>query len=128
MPNTIETKIEFRGNDGDSTTDATLFSLEFDQAELTKRALTRLGLCWLAAIGSIPIIFAHWVLVPGFFIAGPVMAMTAYKMKTAPDHADGRCPDCKESISLKFEPKDTFPKWTYCPFCKKSIHVRYPDD
>lgn len=124
MPNTIETSIQFRGNDDDSTTEATLFSLEFDQSELTKRALTRLGLCWLASVGSIPIIFAHWVLVPGFFIAGPIMAMTAYKMKTVPDHADGNCPACKEPVSLKFEPKDTFPKWTYCPSCNHSIQVR----
>jgi len=123
MPNTIETKIQFRGNDGDSSSDATLFSLEFDQSELTKRALKRLGLCWLASIASIPIIFAHWVLVPGFFIAGPIMAMTAYKMKTIPDHADGACPVCKESISFKLEPKDSLPKWNYCPSCKKSVQV-----
>jgi len=31
----------------------------------------KLGLFWLLALGSLPIIFAHWVLVPGFFIAGP---------------------------------------------------------
>lgn len=123
MPNTIETAIQFRGNDGDISSDATLYSLEFDQSELTKRALKRLGLCWLASIASIPIIFAHWVLVPGFFIAGPIMAMTAYKMKTVPDHADGACPVCKENISFKLEPKDSLPKWNYCPSCKKSVQV-----
>ena len=123
MPQTIETSVQFRNNDGTQTTDAVLCSLEYDQGELTKRALTRLGLCWLASIGSIPIIFAHWVLVPGFFIAGPIMAMTAYKMKVIPDHADGDCPVCKETISLKLEPKDTFPKWTYCPDCKNSLQL-----
>ena len=123
MPQTKETAIQFRNNDGELTTDAVLYSLAFDQSELTKRALTRLGLCWLASIGSLPIIFAHWVLVPGFFIAGPIMAMTAYKMKVIPDHADGVCPACKESISFKFEPKDTLPKWTYCPSCKNSLQV-----
>lgn len=123
MSKTVEKSIQFRSSDVDNATDATLYLLEFDQSELTKRALTRLGLCWLAALGSIPIIFAHWVLVPGFFIAGPIMAIIAYKMKTAPDHADGTCPVCNESISFKFEPKDTLPKWNYCPSCNKSIQV-----
>ena len=113
----------FRGNNGESSTEAVLYSLEFDQAELTKRALTRLGLCWLASLGSLPIIFAHWVLVPGFFIAGPVMAMTAYKMKTIPDHVDGSCPSCNENITFSLEPKDRLPKWTYCPSCNKSIQI-----
>lgn len=126
MPNTLETNIQFRANSGESTTDATLYSLEFDQSELTKRALTRLGLCWLASIGSLPIIFAHWVLVPGFFIAGPIMAMTAYKMKTIPDHADGTCPACNEKISFKLEPKDQLPKWTYCPSCNNSVQISEP--
>ena len=125
MPQTKETAIQFRNNDGELTTDAVLYSLAFDQSELTKRALTRLGLCWLASIGSLPIIFAHWVLVPGFFIAGPIMAMTAYKMKVIPDHADGICPTCEESISFKFEPKDTLPMWTYCPSCKNSLQVKH---
>ena len=123
MPQTRETKILIKGNDGDTEIVGTLFTLEFDQAELTKRALTRLGLCWLAAIGSIPIIFAHWVLVPGFIIAGPIMAMTAYKTNTMPDQVNGECPVCKDSISIKLEPKDTFPKWTYCPVCNKSIQI-----
>ena len=124
MPTSKETEIQFRTGDADVITDARLFSLEFNQSELTKRALTRLGLCWLASIGSIPIIFAHWVLVPGFFIAGPIMAMTAYKTKSVPDHADGPCPACSENISIKLEPKDSLPKWTYCPACNHSIQVR----
>lgn len=122
MATTIEKNIQFRAGD-EGTAEATLYSLEFDQGELTKRALTRLGLCWLASIGSIPIIFAHWVLVPGFFIAGPIMAMTAYKMKTQPDHAEGECPVCKEKVSIKLEPKDKLPKWSYCPSCNKSIQL-----
>lgn len=123
MPKTIEKPVQFRGSNSENANDAILHLLEFDQGELTKRALTRLGLCWLASIGSIPIIFAHWVLVPGFFIAGPVMAMAAYKMKTIPDRAEGACPECQENISFKFEPKDTLPSWNYCPSCNKSIQV-----
>ena len=125
MPTIKEEPIKFRNssNEAELETDATLYLLEFDQKELTKRSLTRLGLCWLASIGSLPIIFAHWVLVPGFFIAGPIMAVTTYKMKTIPDHADGTCPVCKESITFKLEPKDRLPKWTYCPSCENPVQL-----
>jgi len=92
MPTIETTAILICNNDGDKSTDGKLSTLVFDQAELTKRALTRLGLCWLASLGSLPIIFAHWVLVPGFFIAGPLLAVATYKMKSAADHVDGQCP------------------------------------
>jgi len=126
MPSTETTTILLCNNDGDKSTEGTLSTLNFDQTELTKRALTRLGLCWLASLGSLPIIFAHWVLVPGFFIAGPFMAVAAYKMKSLPDRVEGQCPVCDTAITIKLEPKDQFPKWTYCPSCKNSLHLKQP--
>lgn len=123
MPSSETKTIQFRSNDGENSAEATLYTLVFEQNELTKRALARLGLCWLASVGSIPIIFAHWVLVPGFFIAGPIMAAAAYKMKTMPEKAEGRCPVCNESITIDLEAKDVLPKWTYCPNCNHSIQL-----
>ena len=123
MPSTENTTVHLQDNSGDKINDGILFTRIYDQGELTKRALTRLGLCWLAAIGSIPIIFAHWVLVPGFIIAGPIMAVTAYKMKNIPDRAEGVCPVCNNAITLKLEPKDTLPKWTYCPNCNNALQL-----
>ena len=123
MPQTEIQAARFKASDSDTATVAELAITLYDEKDRMKRALKRLGLFWLLSIGSIPIIFAHWVLVPGFFIAGPIMAMTAYKMKTQPDRAEGVCPSCNENITIKLEPKDTLPKWTYCPSCNKSIQL-----
>ena len=113
----------FKSSNNDASTTAELQITLFDDKDRLKRALMRLGLFWLLAIGSIPIIFAHWVLVPGFFIAGPIAAMMVYRIDQAFDHANGQCPNCEEQITIKLEPKDRLPKWTYCPSCNKSIQI-----
>ena len=86
--------IHFRGNNGAVSTIASLHFTVFDDAERLKRALSRLGLCWLAALGSVFIIILHWVLVPGFVIAGPIMAVSAYRTNRIATKASGICPVC----------------------------------
>jgi uncharacterized protein with PIN domain len=123
-----QTKIEavvFQNSTGDKTTDAQLHTKVFDNKESIIRALKRLGLFWLLALASLPIIGAHWVLVPGFFIAGPIAAIMAYNVREMLDKASGVCPECRESIEIKMEPKELLPKWTYCPQCNNSLHIRH---
>ncbi|WP_455210284.1 hypothetical protein [Kaarinaea lacus] len=121
-----QTKIEplmFKNSSGDKSTEAQLHITVFDSKDSTMRALKRLGLFWLLALASLPIIGAHWVLVPGFFIAGPVAAFLAYKVKEVFDKSSGECPECRKSIEVKMEPKEDFPKWTYCPKCNQSLQI-----
>jgi hypothetical protein len=123
MPRSESQAVTFKSSDNDTSVNAELQVTFYNDKDRLKRALMRLGLFWLLAIGSIPIIFAHWVLVPGFFIAGPFAAMMVYRIDQAFDNASGQCPNCNEKISIKLEPKDTLPKWTYCPSCNKSIQI-----
>jgi len=121
-----QTKIEpvvFNNSSGDKSTDAQLHITVFDSKDTTMRALKRLGLFWLLALASLPIIGAHWVLVPGFFIAGPIAAVLAYKVKEVFDKSSGVCPECRESIEVKMEAKEVLPKWTYCPKCNQPLQI-----
>lgn len=122
MPSIENTAVGIKGNDG-STTSGVLHTTHYEQSDCLKRALMKLGLFWLLALGSIPIIFAHWVLVPGFFIAGPWMAYRTYQIKF--DHLDvqGQCPVCKENVEIKMESNDELPKWTYCPRCNNPLQL-----
>lgn len=95
----------------------------FAPNDRTVRALKTLGLFWALAVGSIPIIIAHWVLVPGFLIAGPIMAVRRYRMTESVDGAEGTCPACKGAIKVSMETTDTLPKWTYCPACNAPIQL-----
>ena len=123
MAQTHIDSVIFKNSNGDKATDARLHTLVFDNKDSTWRALKRLGLFWLLALVSVPIIGAHWILVPGFFIGGPIAAVMIYKTKTAVEKASGVCPQCGESIEVKMEPKDELPKWTYCPACNQSLHI-----
>jgi hypothetical protein len=89
----------------------------------TVRALKTLGLFWALAAVSVPIIIAHWVLVPGFLIAGPVMALRRYRMMRSVDGVEGACPTCRADIKVALEPNDVLPKWTYCPACNGPIQL-----
>jgi hypothetical protein len=95
----------------------------FEHGDCVKRGLLKLGLFWLLAVGSLPIIFAHWVLVPGFFLAGPWMAYRTYKITHRRDHVSGHCPVCTKEITIKLEARDELPKWTYCPACNGPLHI-----
>jgi len=123
MP-TSETKtIQFRNSDGDKTTDAALKITLFDKSDRLKRALKFLALSWLAAGITLFIPLAHFVLVPSFFLLGIYLAFSASKTHQAMDNASGSCPACKEAITIKLEPKDSLPKWTYCPSCNNSLQL-----
>lgn len=123
MPRSETQTVSFKSSNNESSMNAELQITFYDDKDRLKRALKRLGLFWLLAIGSLPIIFAHWVLVPGFFIAGPIAAMMVYRIDQAFDNASGQCPNCSEQITIKMEPKDSLPKWTYCPSCNNSIQI-----
>jgi len=123
MSQTETTTIHFRNNDDSKSNEAILYTIHYNQRDCLKRAFMRLGLFWLLAFVSVFLIIAHWVLVPGFFIAGPIMAVVTYKTKQAAEKCTGQCPSCNEDISVKMDPKDTLPKWTYCPSCSKPLHI-----
>ena len=125
MPSTGITQIQLRDNDG-KTTDGKLYTTLYDSGDRIQRALLRLALLWALAGLSLFIPLAHFVLVPGFLIAGPVAAVMVYRSTQARDRAEGRCPVCGEEISIKLEAKDEIPKWTYCPACNAALQITEP--
>ena len=122
MPTIENTSVNIKSNEG-QTTPGSMQSTHYDHSECVKRALLKLGLFWLLALASIPIIFAHWVLVPGFFIAGPWMAYRTFQVKYTRNHVRGSCPVCQEDVEIKLEGRDELPRWTYCPRCNNPIQI-----
>ena len=108
---------------GDIENEALLHMKSFDARERKIRAAKIWGLMWLGAVLSVPIIIAHFVLVPGFLIAGPVMAMKRYRTTEIPDHASGTCPAGKEEFTVPLEASAKLPMWTHCPQCHASLYL-----
>ena len=122
MPTIENTSVHIKGNDG-QVTSGSLQTSHYDHSECVKRGLLKLCLFWLLALASIPIIFAHWVLVPGFLFAGPWMAYRTFQVKYTRNHVRGSCPVCQEDVEIKLEARDELPKWTYCPRCSNPIQI-----
>ncbi len=107
------------GNQNDAIMHYTVYSA----ADRAKRAVIALVGFWIAAAASLPIPVAHLVLVPGFFIAGPVLAFLRLRMRESKETVVGICPRNNANITIKLENTDTIPKYTYCPECQGALQI-----
>jgi len=95
----------------------------FSPQDRVMRAAKVWGLCWLLATITLFIPIAHFVLVPGFLLAGPIWAIKRYGVTLALEQVTGHCPNNGEEITLKLDPSDHLPMWTYCPVCNASLQL-----
>jgi hypothetical protein len=95
-----------------------------DEHQRTMRAAKIWGIMWLFALFSLPVFIVHFVLVPGFLIAGPVMAAKRYRVTEIPDHISGNCPSCKKELTLGAANLDRLPIRAPCPACGKILLLR----
>ncbi len=103
-----------------------LFYVELpDPSERLVRAGKVLALCWGLAVAAVFIPIVHFVLVPLFLIAGPVMAYQKYRVTILALRADGCCPECQQQVSIALDSGDRIPKRTYCPACNKPLQLVY---
>lgn len=96
---------------------------ERDPAERTARALKAAGVCVALAAVSILLPIAHFVLVPGFLVAAPIVALRRLREGASIVGLTGTCPRCDEERS--FEAKGAFKPGirTSCPVCSFAIGV-----
>lgn len=95
----------------------------FSHQDRVARAAKVWALCWLLAAITLFIPIAHFVLVPGFLLAGPIWAFQRYRVTLSPEQASGHCPISDEEITLQLDASDRLPLWTYCPVCNASLQL-----
>lgn len=100
-----------------------LHIMRYDKRDRVLRAGKMLALYWGLALLSVPILVAHWVLVPAFFLAGPVMAYVRYRVLSRNTHVTGSCPVNKHGITMRLEPNEALPLWKYCPVCQAPLQL-----
>ncbi len=108
-------------DDNNNTADGTLYFTAYNPADRTTRAITALVVCWVIAAVTVFIPIAHFVLVPAFFIAGPIVAFSRFRQQDSKEKVEGTCPRHNGPITVPMENTDTLPKWTYCPECDGAI-------
>ena len=94
-----------------------------DPAERSARAARAAGVCVLLAAVSVLLPIAHFVLVPGFLVAAPIVAMRRLREGASIVALAGTCPRCNETRT--FEVKGPFGKdvRTTCATCSFAIEV-----
>jgi len=126
MTDIKQTPVILKNNDG-KTSIGQLQTSWFNHNDCVKRGLLKLGLFWLLALGAVPIMLVHWVLVPGLLIAGPWMGYVTYKVKQRHDHITGSCPSCQTTIKIKTDARQSLTMWTYCPACNTPLQISEND-
>lgn len=118
-----EQDVRIKANDGVATCDGVFSATHYTSHDRLVRALKALGAMWGLAIVAVFIPLAHFVLVPAFLIAGPVVARGRYKTSVAANDVVGACPSCKQNTKLLLQPADRLPMWKYCPKCNAPIQI-----
>lgn len=94
----------------------------WDSKARLKRALKTLGISWVCGICSLPLPPVHWVLVPGFILGGPFVAMYIYGQAQMILSGEGACPNCGQPFTVaKGEPQ--FPLSDVCDKCHSQVTV-----
>ncbi len=110
-------------NDRGGDADGILHVRKFNVMDRVLRALVMLGLIWLLALISVLVPVAHFILVPSFLLAGPVVAFLRFRVTEVNERVTGACPTCGRQITLPLEADDRLPLWTYCPSAGDPIHL-----
>ena len=122
MPQQITRTIQLKSQAGD-TTQAEMTLKGYSSQERKKRAILTLLSFWALAALSIPILIAHFILVPGFFIGGIVLSSKRWKTEEEAESVHGTCPACRNEITINLEKKNDLPQWQYCPACSDSLEL-----
>jgi hypothetical protein len=90
--------------------------------EAQQRGVKAWVACWLAAIPSLFLPIAHFFLVPGFLILGPIMFIYFKKMTTKILEIRGPCPYCQQIFTTKNQPNQ-WPMDACCDACRRTFSI-----
>ena len=87
------------------------------------RAITFLGVFWLGALAAIVIPVAHFVLVPGLFIAGPFVAHWISKQESVILGGEALCPQCRAHFPI-VQSQSRWPLMDICEHCRTRVTIQ----
>lgn len=125
MAESAEDAVLLKSNDGQQDT-AILHKKLFNKADRVKRGLQLTGIFWLVALCMLPIPVVHFTVLPSLLIAGPIAGFIRFRALEANEHVSGKCPVCKQEVSIPVEANEKLPMHKYCPACDKPVQVLVP--
>lgn len=98
----------------------------WNRRERVLRALKFGGLCWGAALVSVLLPLLHFVLVPSFLLAGPIVGYFILVQTSVVLGGEGVCPGCQAQLPIIRAP-DRFPISDVCARCCRGLKVEPVD-
>ncbi len=124
MPEKITRSIQFKSQASGNTETAEMHITAFSVPEQKTRAIKALLKFWLIAAVCVLIPIAHFLLVPGFFIGGIIVASRRWKTDAEGEDARGCCPACHNQITISLEKDAELPQWHDCPECSDPLQLQ----
>lgn len=94
----------------------------WDKQARLGRALRFWGIFWGMCIVSVFIPLAHFILVPTFFLGGPIAAWIVSQKERAILGGQSTCPECGEFMPIAAA-EDRWPLKDLCTHCYKYISI-----
>ena len=98
----------------------------WDKRARLLRAAKAWATLWVLAVLSVLLPVAHFVLVPGFLIAGPIVAFKRLRQESGVLGGEGTCPSCGKGMSIDVH-ADEWPLYAICQGCRASARVEKLD-
>ncbi len=114
--------VQIAGERGEPPTSGQVQVLFWSKKERTLRALKFGGMCWGAAVISVIFPLVHFVLVPGFLLAGPIVVYLVMRQESVIVGGEGTCPRCKAALPIA-RTSYRFPFSDLCTQCQSSVKV-----
>jgi hypothetical protein len=102
---------------------ATVTVRSFEKKERIRRALKGLGTFWAAALGSVFIPVAHFLLVPSFALYGAYAFFDRLGARQVAVAAEGTCPDCGRAQKLETGGRWQVPTEVACRHCQRMLRI-----
>jgi hypothetical protein len=102
---------------------ATVTIRSFDKRERVRRAIKGLATFWGAAVGSVFIPVAHFLLVPSFALYGAYTFFERLGARQVVTAAEGTCPDCGKPQKLETGGRWQVPRDVACRFCQRRLRI-----
>jgi hypothetical protein len=121
-PNTTETTAVLLKTVAGRENKDTIELIHWTSSQRTMRALKMLGTFWGLALFSVFLPVLHFVLVPTFFLLGPIMAYGTYKQDAGIVAKDLVCPECGAVLKVSAQ-KMKWPLLLNCNNCKTRVYL-----
>lgn len=102
---------------------ATVTIRSFDKRERVQRAIKGLATFWGAALGSVFIPVAHFLLVPSLALYGAYTFFERLGAQQVAIAVEGTCPDCGKPQKLDAGGRWQVPRDVACRFCQRRLRI-----